>query len=355
MALARDGRTLVAVYGRNHGGIGPYLKVSNDGGLSWDEERQVLRFNDDNNYSPVHETRNHSILTFDLPHGCQRHIVFGVGVGDQDEQRKLHQWVSEGGNMTWVHSLVNGIARCEYAPRSMAQLDDGRHLVLFHTVEGTCNKNGKRRIKSATWEATSRDSGITWETNTKRILLSDDDGFCEPCLFQSGNIIVALLRAYNNGHRSAWIQKTETGWSKPRQLPNSLNGDAHITSFGKEEAKLVVCFRQSRDQAKQNANDTGGQPHQYFVAWSGAFEDILEGRNGDALAVLVKNDGYDPQVCNSGNSKFQKGDCGYAGLAQLDDGTFVSVVHSTLTDQGDKCPSIYCVRFTLSDIQASNG
>ena len=74
-----------------------------------------------------------------------------------------------------------------------------------------------------------------------------------------------------------------------------------------------------------------------FVAWVGTYEDLAQGRPGQAKVRLLDNQ--------------DSWDCGYPGLEVLPDGTFVATTYGHW-EQGAK-PWIASVRFELSALDAA--
>ena len=79
-----------------------------------------------------------------------------------------------------------------------------------------------------------------------------------------------------------------------------------------------------------------------FVAWVGTYDDLVAGREGQYRVVLLRHHNNFPP--------FRTGDCGYAGLELLPDGTLVATTYvCLLPGEGN---SVVSVRFTLDELDA---
>ena len=120
-------------------------------------------------------------------------------------------------------------------------------------------------------------------------------------------------------------------WSTPIDTNWGLTGDRHNGVFTKD-GRMVVCFR---DQA--NNSSTRGD----FVAWVGTYDDLKQGRPGQYRIKLL-------------HDFSKKGDCGYAGVELLADGTIVATTYVKYAPGPEK-NSLVSVRFKLSETDALNG
>ena len=76
------------------------------------------------------------------------------------------------------------------------------------------------------------------------------------------------------------------------------------------DGRLVIVFRDTALASSTKFN---------FVAWVGTYDDLVNGREGEYRVLLLRHQGNFPPE--------EYGDCGYAGLEVLPDGTFVATTY----------------------------
>jgi hypothetical protein len=115
-------------------------------------------------------------------------------------------------------------------------------------------------------------------------------------------------------------------WTEPREVPGSLTGDRHSAAYA-PDGRLVISFRDMCHESPTKGD---------FVAWVGAYEDIVQGREGRYRLRLKDN---------------KKGaDSTYPGVEVLPDGTFVVTTYGHWVE-GEQ-PFILSVRFKLEELDA---
>jgi len=177
---------------------------------------------------------------------------------------------------------------------------------------------------------------------------------CEPGVFRSpdGEEIAVLLRENSRRFNSQIIFSKDEGktWSKPRNLPNALNGDRHTIRYA-PDGRLLVVFRDNSPQNKYynsiEINREGKisnleaeklgliSPTQGdWVAWVGTYDDLKNGNDGQ-YRIRIKDNTYEA-------------DCCYPGVELLPDGTFVTTTYGHWIEEEE--PYILSVRFTLDEL-----
>ena len=306
--LMPDGRTLFCVWTLDHGGPCGPMKRSEDGGRTWGELLGVPEnWKDVRNCPAVHRLVD--------PAGTARLFVF-AGNGD------MFQAVSEDEGQTWSPMRTNGL-KCVVAPMTVTPVDGGRrHLMWVHRGWGD-----RDRSPLTVWQAGSGDGGVTWG-DFRRVVAVPGADPCEPAVIRSpdGRQLLMLMRENRRRFNSLYAVSNDEGasWSEAKELTGSLTGDRHCARYA-SDGRLVVCFR---DQAE-------GPTRGHFIAWVGAYEDIIAGREGQFRVRLLHS--------HAG------GDCGYPGLERLPDGTLLATTYVKYRP-GPRKHSVVSVRFTLEDV-----
>ncbi|MCZ6680230.1 MAG: hypothetical protein O7E52_23610 [Candidatus Poribacteria bacterium] len=184
------------------------------------------------------------------------------------------------------------------------------------------------------WQTLSHDGGLTWETP---ILRFEDVGRGrdpdEPELLRSldGAQMLCLLRENRRQGHSLMAVSGDEGatWSSLRETPWGLTGDRHKARYT-ADGRLVVVFR---DMAP------GSPSKGSFVAWVGAYDDVVAGQPGQYRIKLLHQHG--PRTS----------DCGYPGLELLPNGTLVATTYVKYRP-GPEQNSVVSVRFKLEELDS---
>lgn len=315
--LMPDGRTIFCAWTYGHARhIGPLAK-SEDGGVTWGGLIRVP----DNWWDTANTPTIHRLVD---PEGTPRLIVFADGLDWRREGKPpypMHQAVSEDEGRSWTPMQANGI-QGEVPPKSVKAFDDGERYVMWTDLPG-------KVIQAETF-----DGGLTW-TNEREIF-SVPDRWAQPAVVRSpdGGRLLMLMRENSRRYNSLYSISDDEGsnWSEPRELPASLTGDRHVVRYA-PDGRLVVAIRDQAGQGQEWQSPTRG----HFLAWVGTFEDIVEGREGQYRVKLLHS--------HAG------GDCGYAGLEVLPDGTFVATTYIKYAP-GPKKHSVISTRFRLEETDA---
>jgi len=334
--LMEDQRTMFAVWTTGHGGrCGPMAR-SDDAGLTWTRIDSLLPANYTNHVNCP------SIYRLTDPQGKERLWVFSahsgvfpVGGGGDDRVAPgtpalrgfMPRLLSEDGGKTWTEEMPlspggNPRFRNVMAFSSMVRLTNGSYLGQFH--------RGKNPAQSGTdlevVQSITADGGVTWSDPVVVGYVPGKD-LCEPLVFRSpdGKELCSLMRENRRSGTSMMMFSRDEGktWSKPVDTPWGLTGDRH-QGIQLPDGRLVIVFR---DYAP------GSPSHDQFVAWVGTYEDLREGRPGQARVQLLK--------CYS--------DCGYPGLHLLPDGTMVATTYGKVWND-DRKYSVVSVRFKIAEI-----
>jgi len=311
--LLEDGKTIIAVYPKGHGKGAIVMKRSTDGGLTWSERLPVPE-----SWSTSLEVPTiHRVVD---PGGVKRLIMFS-GL------YPIRMAASADDGKTWSELEPIGEYGGIVAMGDVVRLKDGRYMALFHDDGRFLRNSGEKTDLFHVFKILSADGGLTWG-EPEGVTTHSQAHLCEPGAVRSpeGEQLALLLRENSRQFNSMAVFSDDEGetWSEPRELPGALTGDRHKTGYG-PDGRLVVTFRDTAHETP-----TPGD----WVAWVGAYEDIVEGRKGQYRVRLMDN---------------TKGaDCAYPGLVLLPDDTFVATTYGHWIE-GEK-PFVVSVRFRLEEL-----
>ncbi|GAA4317800.1 sialidase family protein [Compostibacter hankyongensis] len=312
--LLPDGKTLYAVWTYGHGGVCGPMKRSTDGGRTWSPLLNVPE-----NWKTVSNCP--AIYRLPDPKGRYRLFVFA----GQGPDGSMYRAYSEDEGKTWSPMQSAGLQPSVMPFCTIRPVDGGKRLLAMTNLRRPGEK--KEAKSNVVAQSISDDGGFTW---SKWRIVLDLPGLkpCEPTLVRSpsGKQLLCLIRE-NDKHVSLYMTSDDEGrtWSAARPLPAGLWGDRHQAAYA-PDGRLVVVFRDT---------GTGSPTHKHFVAWVGAYDDIIKGRPGQYRLKLLHN--YRSWA-----------DCGYSGLEVLPDGTFVTTTYIKYRPGPEK-NSIISVRFNLKE------
>lgn len=327
--LMLDGETMFAAWSIGHAvHIGP-LARSQDGGLTWETVDTPENWWDVSNTPTIHRLVD--------PDGTERLFVFGGGLRmvdpDGGPPYPMYQAVSEDGGATWSSMERNGLEG-EVPPKSIKSFDDGQRLVMWSDMASVDGD------PAHVWQSESTDGGLTWSEEAK--IFETPARWAQPSVIRSpdGGQLLMLMRENSREHNSLYSTSDDDGqtWAEPRETPAALTGDRHVIRYA-PDGRLVVVMR---DRAGQGIDGWNSPTYGHYVAWVGAYDDIVEGREGQYRVKLLHS--------HAGP------DCGYSGLELLPNGEFVATTYVKYRAD-DPNHSVVSTRFNLEelDAEADNG
>jgi len=315
--LLEDGRTMVAVYPKDHGRGPIVMKRSVDGGLTWSGHLPVPE-----NWATSLETPTiHRVIG---PDGTKRLLLFS-GL------YPARLSVSGDDGLSWTPLAPAGDWGGIVVMSALVELRPGRgrYMAMFHD-DGRFFTKDTRAEKPPVftlYSTSSNDGGLTWSF-PEVVYRSSDVHLCEPGIIRSpdGRMLAALLRENSRARNSFVIFSRDEGktWSEPLELPGALTGDRHTGKYA-PDGRLLVSFR---DMAYDSPTKED------WVAWVGTFDDIVHGREGQYRVRLMDNT--------------KDADCAYPGVEVLPDGTFVLTTYGHWT--AGEAPYIMSVRLKLAEL-----
>ena len=314
--LLPDGKTMYCVWTQDHGPGVPFMKRSDDAGLTWSE------------YLPLPEDwmplGNCPTINRIVAQDGTARLLLMDSCDPNTGSGPFGQSVSEDNGKTWTSMQYNGLTGI-CAPISYVPVEAGnKHLMWTHR-----GAEDKDRSPLTVWQAESTDGGLTWN-NFHRVCELPGRDPCEPIVIRSPDAKQLLMLMRENTHQSNSFMMVSNDegrtWSEPRETSWGLTGDRHNVKYA-PDGRLVVVFRDVAQPCP---------PRGHFVGWVGRYEDIIEGREGQYRIKLMHHYG-------------RAGDCGYAGLELLTDETFVATTYIQYKPGPEK-HSVVSVRFKLDEI-----
>jgi hypothetical protein len=159
--------------------------------------------------------------------------------------------------------------------------------------------------------------------------IEKDSNMCEVEVIRSehgmGNELCLISRSNSKKINSLVSFSTDEGitWSKPKELPASLNGERHKAEYT-DDGRLIVTFRsiERGEKARKNAKASTktGWISEGWVAWVGNYDDLKNGTEGEyriKLAHIYTDNQKQPEY-------YAGADTGYCGNVVLPDGTIMT-------------------------------
>jgi hypothetical protein len=316
-ALLEDGKTMIVVYPKGHGGGAIVMKRSEDAGKTWSERLPVPQ-----SWATSLEVPTiHRVVD---SQGKKRLILFS-GL------YPIRMAFSEDDGHSWTELTPIGQFGGIVAMASVIELNTGRghYMAMFHDDGRFIMGTGERSETMTLYKIYSDDGGMHW-SGPEEVFKSSSVHLCEPGIIRSpdGKKLAALLRENRRVHNAHVIFSEDEGetWSIPKELPLSLTGDRHTGKY-LPDGRLFISFR---DRTPGNDSPTEGD----WVGWIGTYEDIVFGREGQYRVRLMDNK--------------KDWDCAYPGVEVLPDGTIVTTTYGHWME--GEPPYIVSVRFTLEEI-----
>lgn len=373
--LMQDGRTIYAVYPKCHAVGQIVLKRSDDGGLTWSDRLPVPE-------SWTWSLECPTIYRLTDKQGVSRLFVFSGGYPGMMS-------ISEDDGYTWTENTPMDFGGIVFISAIAPLSEAGEYIALFHDEGGFIRggnetlwevyaagegANRVSRVSTRHWDNDlqafgepvkwfiqpesrlgdvwdkvyetrcgevfadrhfelyaiyTKDGGLTW-TKPRVIANHPVARLCEPCLIKSpdGAQLAVILRENARRMNSMLMLSNDNGqtWTEPVELPAALTGDRHTAKY-LPDGRLFITFR---DMAF--SSDTRGD----WVGWVGAYEDIVNLREGQYRVLIMRNPG--------------SRDCAYPGLELLPDGTLVTTTYGHW-DEGE-APYIVSVRIDIRELDA---
>ncbi len=336
--LLPDGKTILAVYPKGHGGGEIVLKRSEDGGLTWSERLATPESWKSSRECP-------SIHRIVDAAGKARLIVWSglfparYSISEDEGATWTGLAPAASGGEAWGGIVVMSSLLAGPAP--------GTGSAWFHDDGRFFREGGKVTPTFTLYQCDTEDGGRTWSL-PRAIHASDEVSLCEPGAIRSpdGSRLVLLLREESRRSRSHWIESLDQGrtWGEPTELAWELAGDKHTAVYAKD-GRLVVSFRDHRVKGRitgdaEATSVAGAGPWEGdWVAWVGTFDDAVSGRPGQYLVRLMDNT--------------KAWDCAYPGLEVLADGTLMATTYGHW-ERGEPA-YVVSVRFRLEELDALAG
>ena len=318
--LLEDGRTILCVFPKGHGRGAIVYKRSGDGGLTWSG-----RLPTPPNWETSLETPTiHRVIG---PEGKKRLVLFS-GL------YPARQAVSEDDGLTWSELKPVGDWGGIVVMGSVEGLTagPGHYLAMFHDDGRFFAREPARKNppEMTLFETRSPDGGLTWSF-PREIHRSSEIHLCEPGIVRSpdGKRLAVLLRENARRRNSQIMFSDDEGrtWTKPRELPDVLNGDRHTAKYA-PDGRLLISDRVVSPKGKRSLFEGD------WAAWVGSYDDLEKGLPGRYYIRLKDN--------------LKDADCAYPGVECLPDGTFVLTTYGHW--EKDEQPYILSVRLKLSEL-----
>lgn len=313
--LLEDGRTIIAVYPKGHGGGAIVMKRSADGGRTWSARLPVP-----GNWSTSLETPTiHRVVD---AKGVKRLILFS-GL------YPIRMSVSEDDGATWTPLAPIGDFGGIVAMASVVErrTGPGHYLAFFHDDGRFFRKGGTKSETMTLYQTASVDGGLTWSA-PRMLHASARVHLCEPGVIRSpdGRQLAMLLRENRRVDNSYVMVSDDEGWSwsTPAELPAALTGDRHVGRYA-PDGRLFLSFRDTTHESRTRGD---------WVGWIGRYDDVVQRGEGQYRVRLMDN--------------HKDADTAYPGVEVLPDGTFVTTTYGHWVP--GEAPFVVSVRFTLAEL-----
>ena len=318
--LLDDGKTMLCVYPKGHGGGAIVYKRSKDGGRTWTERLPT----------PATWATSREVPTLHRVTDAagKKRIIMWSGL----YPARLAVTEDDGGNWSELKAVGDWGGIVVMASVIELKTGPGHYLAFFHDDGRFISRDAKQKKPPVftLYTTTSLDGGLTW-SDPRAIYASSDIHLCEPGALRSpdGKQIAVLLRENSRRKNSHIIFSNDEGktWTEPREVPDPLNGDRHTAKYA-PDGRLFISFRSNVPSGKTDHFKNG------WVAWVGTYQDLVKGRPGQYQVLLKQN--------------YKGRDCAYPGVEVLPDGTIVTTTYGHWA-RGEE-PYIISVRLKLSEL-----
>lgn len=311
--LLEDDQTILTVYPLGHGIGEVVMNKSLDGGLNWEGRKHPNR-----TWRKSQETPTIYLLQFNDSRSKIITISGGPGWGEAQftgwkTSISLDQGETWSDYKTWHkgHQSIVAMSSLVRLKNNQGQWLD-KWMGVYHDEQFINYKTYLTFSENGEEQWSEPEAYLSHYREIERATQ-----LCEACIFRSpdGDELALLARSQSHMHNSTISFSTDEGvnWSKPREVPGSLNGERHKATYDPISDRLVISFREiildyNCDGVIEEDDWMAGN----WIAWVGTYEDLLDGKEG-AYRILLGKD-YTPSR--------KSGDCGYAGNVAMSNGTF---------------------------------
>jgi len=344
-----DGLILTG-FPRGHGGPDTFLRLSEDGGLTWSDRLPTQ----------PHFIGNHDHPNFDLltaPDGTQ-YLNMVLAFHREHENVVEQAIMVKDPGRTWLDMLtqedVNGYNpnwsdpapifdpslsgtygyRGYAAPKNAIQILDNQGDPILGSYFRQYHDNQGGVVKLT--QINTTDGGLTW---SDPVVVSNHPDFpnadpAEPGMIRSpdGSQVLSINRENSRQYETLFMVTNDEGqtWSNMQEVNPALTGDRHIARY-LDDGRIIMTFRDRRRNAATSIDEGD------FVLWVGTYDDIINGDPGEYRVRLLEQ---------LGNAS----DTGYAGLEILPNGTIVSITYGDWTANGTTDNDVVAMRFTIEEL-----
>ena len=331
--LLKNGNILT-MYPAGHGKGAVLTKISTDGGVTWNDSIK----NTPKSWENSKETPTVYRLTFTDGKTADKLIMISSNPKWWNEKSTI-------GGFNCSISVDEGKTWSEFQRFYDLESENPMIPVVAMASLTQLKENGKFVDK---WMGFFHDSDFY---NYKTILTFDENGnmqwsipekyfsehrdiekssnMCEVEVIRSengqGNELCLITRSNSKKINSLVSFSTDEGktWSKPREVPASLNGERHKAEYT-DDGRVFITFRsiERGERARKNAKLSTkiGWISEGWIAWVGTYEDLKNGKEGQyriKLAHIYTDKQKKPEY-------YANADTGYCGNAVLPDGTIMT-------------------------------
>lgn len=314
MVLLDNNKTMIGVYPEGHGVGNVLMKRSEDAGKTWTQDTKTPK-----SWKTSQETP--TIYKLDFKDGSQKLIMITGCPGVWGDYSTGWQTsISSDGGDTWSeYQRFHEGEATTVAMASLIQLKDDKGNFIDKWMGVYHNSNSFVNYKTyLTFDGNGKEQWSQPEPYLSEYRnIEKHYQICEVGMFRSpdGKRIVALARSQSHQNKSTMFYSDDEGqtWSKPRDMQGALQGERHKIAYDPISGRLLVTFREiTLDYNKNGSIEPNDWMAGDWIAWVGTYDDLMQGNEGQ-YRIRLKQD-------FTNNAK--GGDCGYAGISVLPDGTF---------------------------------
>ncbi len=330
--LLKNGDIFTA-YPAGHGKGAILTKISEDGGITWQENPNETP----ESWVDSQETPTVYRLNFKQSDTPDKLILISANPqwGDEETDGGFNCSVSTDEGETWseFETFYDVNSSCPVVPivamASLVQLkEDGEFVDKWMGVFHDASFYNYKTILTF-----DEEGNMQWSKPEKYFSeyreIEEQAAMCEVQIIRSDEGVgdeLCLIARSNTKEMNSLISFSEDEgetWSYPKEAPAALNGERHKAVYT-QDGRLFITFRSIERGEKAEANatkdTTGGYISEGWVAWVGTYDDLKNGTEGQYRIKLahVYADGQKEIEYYAG------ADTGYSGNVLLEDGTIVT-------------------------------